>query len=415
MSEKIDQNNQNDSSMDSIAIGKAIASLRKTKGVSTDEVSKKIKISEIYLKNIEQGIFTFIDRVYVIGFIENYCLELGKEGKEFFHQNKKSILTCVGKEEEITFNKAQLNLKNDIKVVSGEKRYILIVILILILILIIGGIFFFIFFKNTENNFNLSEIQKTIEAENEKFIFNKKSDSFKLFESDEILLEKKNITLRLTKIEEDKATFKIESLFVDDFSNKNSLNEGFYNQTETNTFSNLILYSDTIENLVISSNVNFKLKIEKNNQNYIIIYIENLSSYQNDINYTDIWKTNTRLQHKKPTIILSKEKKTNISVYIKSTFLPSYILYNIDGYRTSKSYLKKNEFLTIKANELLQLDIGNYKTVMFIVNEIPIDLLEVGKKKSFATSKIIRWVPNQNNTNYFDLIIESAVKNMQDE
>lgn len=406
---------QNNSEMDSIAIGKAIASLRKSKGVSTDEVSKKIKISEIYLKNIEKGIFTFIDRVYVIGFIENYCLEFGKEGKEFFIQNKKSILTCIGKEKEIILNKDQLNLKNNIKVVSSEKRYGLIVIIIFILTLIIGALLFFIFFGDKKDNFNLNEIKKTIKVENEKFIFNKKSDSFKLFESNEVSLEKENIILQLIKIEEDKAVFKIKNLSIDMVSNESSLNENLSNRTQSNNYSNLTFYNDKIENLIVSSNLNLELKIEKNNQNYIIIYIENLNSYQNRIDYNDIWETNTHLQHKESTIILSKEKKVNISVYVKSTFLPSYILYNIDGYRTSKSYLKKNEFLTIKANELLQLDIGNYKTVMFIVNETPIDLLEVGKKNSFATSKIIRWVPNQNNTNYFDLIIESAVKNMQDE
>ena len=381
----------NNQSFNSIDFGKKLTSLRRVKSVTIEEISKKTKISINHIKNIEKGDFYFIDVIYVFGFIENYCLELGEEGKGLFEENKKNIHSILNKnKKEVNIDKSKLKTNP----ISPKKNYRLLFLFIFIIILVISSVTLY-FAKNKKSNFFVFEkIRKQDNEGIKKITFNKKNNSLKLFLSNQIIFEKDKINLQLIKINDEKVEFNIKNLM-------------------DNSSSNFTLYNEKRENLNISSNFNLQLRIEKNNQNYIILYLENNLFNKNKINYAEIWQTNTRLQHSNFTVILSRKPKEDISVYVKATFLPSYVSYNIDGYRTSKNYLQKDEFFIITANELIQLDIGNYLSVILIVNEIPIQLLETGTKKSYATSKIIRWVNHKDNNNYFDLIIKSATKYLE--
>ena len=408
-----------DSALDS-TLGKELAILRKSKKITIEQIAQKTRISLNYLKNIEESHFFFIDAVYVFGFIENYCLELGDQGKLFFEENKQRIHNILKNAEnnvnkntnnEANQNKSSLKTSSNIKISSNlaadkkklqvkevnapRKKSFFIILLVLFTILVAGGVFFFL--QDKRKSFTIAEIKKSAPIKKKDFIFNQKKTSFKLFMSNQIVLDKEKLVLELVDIQQEKVNFLLKEN-QDSISNLNTVHSNFFVNGQQ-------------EQSISNTSFSLTFKIEKNNGNYIILSLENNLFQEKNINYSEIWKTNTHLQHKNYTVILSEKSKLNISVYLKSTFLPSYISYNIDGYRTARKSLNKNESLEINADELLQLDIGNYRTVMLIVNGIPIDLLEVGDENSHATSKIIRWVPNQNNNNYFDLIIESSISN----
>ena len=414
------EESQSEGSVLDSTLGKELATLRKSKKITTEQIAQKTRISLNYLKNIEKSSFFFIDAVYVFGFIENYCLELGEEGKLFFEKNKQRIHNILNNAEnnisrsgnnDANQNKSSLKTSSNIKIYSNlaankkklrvkevtapRKKSFFIILLVLFTILVAGVVFFFL--QDKRKSFTIAEIKKSSPVKKEDFIFNQKKTSFKLFMSNQIVLDKEKLVLELIDIQQEKVNFLLKK-------NQNSI-------SNLNTVYSNFFVDGQQEQSISNTNFSLTFKVEKNNGNYIILSLENNLFQEKNINYNEIWKTNTHLQHKNYTVILSEKSKLNISVYLKSTFLPSYISYNIDGYRTARKSLNKNESLEINADELLQLDIGNYRTVMLIVNGIPIDLLEVGDKNSYATSKIIRWVPNQNNNNYFDLIVESSINN----
>ena len=150
-----------------------------------------------------------------------------------------------------------------------------------------------------------------------------------------------------------------------------------------------------------------KVRLKKISGKLAIVHIEQINYKDKSVDYQRIWDEGEHVLVESDYVLFKNQEKNPIEVYIKATKLPSHLSYHLDGRRQNTTMLNVDKDIIISAEEHLEVIIGNYRSVIFIVNKIPINLTLDNDKHS--VTKIIKWIPDANNDTRFDLIIKDYV------
>ena len=154
-------------------------------------------------------------------------------------------------------------------------------------------------------------------------------------------------------------------------------------------------------------NKDLEIKLKKISGELAICIFTQINFSQKTTDYSSIWKNENHIQILNEYTIFKNQEKSPIELYIKAINLPSYLNYHIDGLQQDAIKLETGNDTIINANEHVEIIIGNYKSVMFIINKIPINL--ASDHDSYSVTKIIKWIPNPLNETKFNLVILDAI------
>ena len=387
-----------------------IKKLRLKRSLKIDDLAKITYTPLVNLVKIEKSNFGFLDKVYMRGIIENIFLALGKEGETYWVENKDSIDGLLIQLEKETKGEQNLDIEKDEdeskldsstytstqfsnKEVGIQKRYGVTfwILLALSILVIIGGVFatlsYFNAKKKQEFHNSLKKIGNTKENKKKEYKLYSSEDSFILKKGDsvKIFLKNKIYELIIEEISENKAEFVINNNNYDIVKDKHL---------------QIVLDEE--------SNAGVEISLKKQDDQEIILFVGINNDELDQKNYEKLWKESTKITVSNEHVLLRATNQRPIVVYIKAEEIPSNIIYNVDGNQTDNFNLRPGSHILIQAEEHLQLQLGNYRSLMLFVNDIPI-LLDFSIN-SFSISKIIKWIPNGDNQNLFDLIIKDMIR-----
>ncbi|MBL8994693.1 MAG: hypothetical protein JNM63_15210, partial [Spirochaetia bacterium] len=130
-----------------------------------------------------------------------------------------------------------------------------------------------------------------------------------------------------------------------------------------------------------------------------------IQNYREDkVDYGSILTNQERVTVGKEYFLFTQQEKYPITVYVRAATQPSHLSYTVDGKRENVTTLQTGAATLIKADEHVEIQIGNFRSAELVINKIPINLTTDSEK--FSITKIIKWVPDPNNETKFDLVIK---------
>ncbi len=369
---------------------------RLKQNINLSDLSTKTKIPTNILKHIENGAYTNTPaKVYLYGFVENLCEYFLLDEKIIIEKLKNEIKTNEKKEEKEALNTIinpektslleKVNwLKHKLQIsfyflTKDKKRRIITSSILVILI--------FIFLSTQSKNPTILEISENHKKNTYKML--QKTGTFDLKIKDSVEINHQEI----------KAIFNIQSVENDII---------------------FIKINETEQNIYLKLNERFFVDINEDGQNDIELHLKeiienslklqfNVLNYEaQELSYEEIWVTKKPITVGKNYTLLKYQKKTPIEIYLKAQRQPSYVSYNIDGKRQNSKNIKPGEDLNIDAEEHIEIQLGNYRSLIIMINKQPIDLTLENNTK-FSITKIIKWLADPNNETKFNLIIKDYV------
>lgn len=398
-----------ENSKDFSSIGEVIKAVRQEKGISQAELIDRTLISAEFLDNLEELRYGSLPSVpYSLGLIENLLEALSLDRTEIDDLLQKAEQELLLKVKN-GVKKAALNAveggkgehagdidTSDISAVT-EKRNVQMLAWILGTSLVVLLLFFYSFFEIRGAMTEKKRERKLLgesesESENEEkreayYSLYERFDTFNLNVGDKVrifLSEKDVIEFTLRGITDEHVSFDLGSF-------KNS---------------SVSVKKGIIFDLDQDGKDDISIKYQKMVNDQALLYFEMLYNREDKVDFENLWK---KFEHVKVgrsyTLIKNSSNRFLIEVFIKAMSLPVYLSYNLDGTRQATKTLNKGEHILITARDHLQVQVGNYRTAIFILNKNPIDLTLQDSKK-YSITKIIKWLPGTYSETKSDLVIQ---------
>ena len=305
------------------------------------------------------------------GFVKNLCELYKINHDEILKDFKKELQKNKEPEEEEEQEAKRLNFKPP-HIWALSSLAITIIILILIIVLSNKNS------KTKENVFITSEDKSNITE----YTMTKEKEAFDLKLND------------LVKIFFDNSYYFLEIINISSNAVDFNYNDESFSIFEGNTIK-IELDND--------ENKDLEIKLKKISGELAICIFTQINFEQKTTDYTSIWKNENRIQVLNEYTLFKNQERSPIELYIKAISLPSYLSYHVDGLQQDAIKLETGNDTIISANEHVEIIIGNYKSVIFIINKIPINL--ASDYDSYSITKIIKWIPNPLNETKFNLVI----------
>ena len=367
-------------------LGTKLKQERLNRDYPIEYVCEHTKISKRFLIAIEENdLSLFPAELYLEGFIINLC-ELYEIDPQPFLEERSLYLEKQQQEKKIIEEehepvKESPEKNSFIQVLKQPNLTVAAVIVALLLVLIL---FILLFFKEKEKITLIMPNNETTDASIYKLTEEKETFDLKAHDSVNIFLNNEYRKFVLKAVHEDFVRFNVNGMD--------------YSIGETNPMS-IDLNNDESTDLEIDL---------KEIAGELAIIFFRLINYKNQsVDFQHIWNTQGQILVGKQYTLFKNQKKVPIELYVKAESLPSHLSYHIDGRRQNSIKLNTGSDRIIVAEEHIIIDIGNYRSIMFIINKIPINLSLDHDK--YSVTKIIKWVANSNNETKFDLIIKNSL------
>ena len=371
---------------------------RLKENITLSDLATKTKIPTHTLKHIENGNYSKIPAtIYLYGFVENLCeyflldktiiikklkneIKTNKEKQEKQEQAQNTSINSKKK----SFLKNTTSLKNNLQIsfsflTKDKKSRIIIASILLILI--------FIFLIPQSKKPTLLEISEHYKKNT--YQMSQKTGTFDLKVKDSVEINN----------QETQTTFNIQSIENDVvFINIIDNGQNIYLKLNERLFIDINVDGQNDLELHLKEIIEDSLKLQFNVLNY----------EKQELSYEEIWLTKKPITVGKNYTLLKYQKKIPIEIYLKAQRQPSYVSYNIDGKRQNSKNIQPGETLSIDAEEHMEIQLGNYRSLIIMVNKQPIDLTLENNTK-FSITKIIKWLADPNNETKFNLIIKDYV------
>lgn len=368
-------------SLDEIA--ERLKAKRLHKDLTLEQVAEHTKISKKMITMVEEGDFDkFPAPMYLYGFITNLC--------ELYQVDHTDILVSLKEnlEEKNIEQETETHLQDKKQPLLKQQKHIPMIILGVVALLLIS-LFIFVIKALLEQNDQKkikSITSNNVVTQTTVYKMNSQKETFDLKVEDEvnILFDSSYQKLVIKSIEEKEVNF--------------YLNDSEFSFTEEGNIAIDVNEDQT-------NDIEFLLK--KISGELAIIHINQLNYQTQIIDYQAILDNQEHVLVNTDYVLFKNQERMPIEIYIKATKLPSHLSYHIDGKRQNTTMLGSGKDILIVAEEHMEITIGNYRSVMFIVNKTPINLTLENDKHS--VTKIIKWIPDANNETRFDLVIKDYV------
>ena len=147
------------------------------------------------------------------------------------------------------------------------------------------------------------------------------------------------------------------------------------------------------------------IKYQKNSDQQALVYFEMLRSREDEADYEQIWKEQEPIKVGKSYTLVTNSNRFLIEFFVKATTLPVFLSYNVDGKRQNTITLEAGGQIIVTAENHLEIQIGNYRSAIFVLNRQPISFFLENSTK-FSITKIIKWLPGTYNDTKNDLVIQ---------
>jgi len=371
-------------------VGNILKNARLARELSIEDMAEKTKISKKLIRNIENNDFSgFPAEIYLIGFLINLgeiCKIPDKTILDQYYldknENKASGEKGVppGKIDNASEHKKETPGKLKGLMINRIFLFSVIFILIICLMGIIGYIS-----KGEQRKTIIMSDNKVFKVIEHTMIGEKTSYPLKKGDRVKVFINNKMNLVILNEISGNKNNIELA------INNKKISLEQFKNAY-------VDIDNDQVDDLDI------KLKVITDDTAHILITLIHYGSGK--VDFQNIWKTQEHIAVGKEYTLFKYQDKFPIEIYIKTTDFPCHLNYISDGQRQNTINLEAGRDTTVTAKEGVEIIIGNYKTVIFILNKIPLNLIQ--DTTSHSTTKIIKWIPDPENETKFNLIIKSA-------
>ena len=360
---------------------------RLEKNFTLEQVIEHTKMSKKFIMAIEDGQFNIFPAfMYLYGFVSNLCEMYGIDDKDILASLKEGMEeTGENDEEKLAEGERETHLQDKEQPLLRRRHYSRISIVGAIIV----AAFLFIFLIKI--SLGKKEHIKSITPDNvvtQKTLYkmNDQKETFDLKVKDEvdILFNSSYQKLVVKEIKESEVKF--------------YLNDSEFALMEEGDIA-MDVDGDETEDM--------EIRLKKISGELAIVHINQIHYNDKAVNYQNIWDTQEHILVKTDYALFKNQEKKPIEVYVKALKLPSHLSYHLDGRRQNTTMLDTGKDIIISAEEHLEIIIGNYRSVMFIVNKIPINLTLDNDKHS--VTKIIKWVSDPNNETRFDLVIKDYV------
>jgi hypothetical protein len=149
-----------------------------------------------------------------------------------------------------------------------------------------------------------------------------------------------------------------------------------------------------------------EIKLRRISGELAIVGFTVLNYREDKVDYGAIWTNQEHVTVGREYVLFAQQEKMPIQIYIRAATQPSHLSYNVDSRRENTATLQTGAATVIRAEDSVELQIGNFRAVELIVNKIPVNLST--RTEKFSITKIIKWVPDPNNETRFDLVIKDA-------
>ena len=358
---------------------------RLDKDFTLEQVSKHTKILKKFIIAIEAGDFkVFPSNTYLYGFVTNLC-DLYQIDDQAIVANLKEEIEKEEKKEKKSEETSDIHLQDKEQPLFRKRSHNR------VFIIIIAVLVFFILILSINFSFNSKDQVTSITSDNvvtQTIIYkmNNEKETFDLKTKDEvnILFDGSYQKLIVKEIKDSQVSFYLNEL------------EFF-----------LLEEGDISMDVNEDATDDIKVRLKKISGELAIVHIDQINYKDKLVDYQRIWNEEEHVLVETDHILFKNQEKKPIEVYVKATKLPSHLSYHLDGRRQNTTMLGVGKDIIISAEEHLEVIIGNYRSVIFIVNKIPINLTLDNDKHS--VTKIIKWIPDANNNTKFDLIIKDYV------
>jgi len=365
------------------SIGEILKKERLEKDLTLDQVAEITKISKSVLQQVEDDDFSsFPAEMYVQGFLVNICECYGIQSSDVVRIRKNR-----GSDEEILTGtqKKSENIEEDESIIpeDNNKKKIMILALIIGVLVIIGAVILVfitrettIIYTNTENELSKNTVYR----------LNGDKELFDLVVKDEI------------KIFHDSGYYHFVLHVINEESISFSIENANFRLSMGETLPVDLDKDDTPDVELHLRNISGELAR---------LFIQRESTGGNKIDYQQLWDNEENVYVGKEFVLLEKQDKLPLELFIKAQQLPSQIQYIVDGKQMKSTRLNAGQGEFVLAEESIEITIGNYQSVQFFINKIPINLTMEHSK--YSVTKIIKWVRYPYNETKFDLIIKDYV------
>ncbi|HMB00366.1 MAG TPA: RodZ domain-containing protein [Spirochaetota bacterium] len=396
----INNTNNSDSDSDSVIekTGDIIRKQREAKNISIEYIFEKTKISKKFIKAIEESNYAiFPGDIYLYGFIVNICELIDLDPKEILKkfEEERNITHYHTKYSPSFFNKDKHNyekLENEAAQNNNRKNNSYRAWLIPA---VLALVFLVILIINPFSEQKTQARNQSIEGETIPLEMNENKKSFaKIKENTIIKIYSFGDSLYKLQLKKIAGTSCLFSITGDNLNSEHTLNEG--DKLE------LDLDNDEVKD--------FRIKLKKISGDLTFFYLEKIKKNESSITYRQIWQDYEHIiideDYYKLFSQIPENTKNPIKVYVEAGNLDSHISYTIDGKKENKRNMKPGEYTELTAKNQLQLQIGNYRHVILIINDKPINLQS--ESDSPAITKIVKWDKDPDNETMYNLIIKDA-------
>jgi len=373
-------------------IGSIISKKRKTDGISIEMLTAKTKIAPRTLQSIEKNNFSFSPGdIYTIGFLENICEALNLEKKEiidlFKKQSQAVKAASVGHGNEVNLHE-EVNPNEDEKRVFSAPHNLngnpVLYIAGLILFLVLCGIALYFYNQGKTKKTVYSPDNQSMDVSVYKMY--RESGAYDLRKGDLVDVLYNGIIYKIN--------------LIDVFSKKAELSvSGTVYTIEQDRMISVDLDND--------GNNDLEIRLKKTSGEISFFHFKILIVNEKDVDYQTIWDSHPHTTAGKECVLFSEYEKQPLVLYVKAVSSASFLQWNTDGLRQNTKTLAIGEFIEIKGDDIIEIGIGNFKHVIFIVNKIPIDLSL--DEEQLSITKIVKWIKSPDNETKHNLIIKDYV------
>lgn len=375
--------------------GDAIKFIRQQKGISHEELIDKTSVSSSFIIDLEKGHYGNLPPVaYTIGLIENLLESMKVDRKDIdtlLERAEREIRGGGAKGSSLPQAKP-IEKKKDEKekpTTSDDKKNIQFLIWIGVASIIFLLLLFYVFFeirKASEGRRTLTLLEDDQEKD-EKITYSlyERFDTLNLKAGNRvrIFLNGDVVDFVLRKVDSQVISFDLGAI-----------------QGGT-----LSIRKEILVDIDEDSIKDISIKYQKNSDQQALVYFEMLRSREDDVDYEQIWKDQEPIKVGKSYTLIRNSNRFLIEVFIKATTLPVFLSYNVDGKRQNTITLESGGQIIITAENHLEIQVGNYRSAIFVLNRQPISFFLENSTK-FSITKIIKWLPGTYNETKNDLVIQ---------
>ena len=374
-----------ESSTDPRSVSQILKQKRLELSLTLEQVVEKTKITKRFITAIEEDEFDiFPATVYLRGFIVNLCEIYQIDPKPLLEQLDNQLDSNKETQGPSPHSKKEsYPTEESIDVQKGKKKvpFYIISIAAILGVVAVGWLLSNLFSSDPRRIVRNTPDNQSITVKRHEMLSPK--ETFDLKEGDQIniLFENNYRKFTMEQVREDEIQFSLGP-------SRHELAESEKVSVDVNK----------------DQSFDMEVSLKKISGKQAIVHLRDLNYADQRTDYEKIWRSQDHVRVNKEYTLLSNQQKTPIKIYIKALRLPSHLSYHLDGRRQNTTRLEAGQDIIINADEHLEIVIGNYKSVICVVNNIPINLTLDADKHSIT--KIVKWIPDPNNEIQFDLVIK---------